>query len=253
DPALGPRSSSGAPCAGRGRGEAPAAPAEGEDQLAAFRGRCPVGDGALELLARQPAEVQSMVISRCCPPEAGARPTTRRCLASVVQAIRGAARRPRQVAASSTGCFWESQELFDGVSGVLSTTVGYTGGDTLRKPTHESVQFGDGHSEANRTEFDPELITYDAPLTHLDRILERTPAPVGLAFARGAQPHTAALQAGTTTQHHSAVWYHDEEQKKALQARARRGAPELHAARMETWHDAERHHQKFYQTGCSVQ
>ncbi|CAK0793091.1 unnamed protein product [Prorocentrum cordatum] len=193
-----------------------------------------------------------MVILRFRPPEEGL-PDYSALLASVVQTITDAARRPRQVATFSTDCFWEPQKLFDGVSGVLSTTVGYTGGNTLAKPTYESVQLGDGHSEAIRIEFDPELITYDALLTHFDRIRERTPAPVGLAIAGGAQPHTATVQAGTKTQHHSAVWYHDEEQKKALQARARRGAREVHAARMETWHDAERHHQKFYQKGCSVQ
>ncbi|CAK0840689.1 unnamed protein product, partial [Prorocentrum cordatum] len=195
--------------------------------------------------------VQSMVISRFRPPEEGL-PDYSGLLASVVQTITDAARRPLQVATFSTGCFWESQ-LFDRVSGVLRTTVGYTGGNTLSKPTHESVQLGDGHSEAIRIEFDPQLITYDELLTHFDRIRKRTPAPVGLAFAGGAQPHTAAVQAGTKTQHHSAIWYHDEEQKKALQARARRGAPEVHAARMETWHDAERYHQKFHQKGCSVQ
>ncbi|CAK0830546.1 unnamed protein product, partial [Prorocentrum cordatum] len=251
DLALG-SSSSGGPYAGCGRGEAPAAPAEGEERLAAFRGRYPVDDGAFELLARQPAQVQSMVIAGFCPPEEGLSDYSA-LLASVVQTITAAARRPRQVATFSTGCFWKSQELFDRVSGVLSTTVGYTGGNTLSKPTYESVQLGDGHSEAIRIEFDPELITYDELLTHFDRIRERTPAPVGLAFAGGAQQHTAALQAGTKAQHLSAVWYHDEEQKKALQERARRGAPEVHAARMETWHDAERHHQKFYQKGCSVQ
>ncbi|CAK0871471.1 unnamed protein product, partial [Prorocentrum cordatum] len=52
--------------------EASAAPAEAErERLAAFRRRYPVGDGIFELLARQPAEVQSAVLSRFCPPEEG--------------------------------------------------------------------------------------------------------------------------------------------------------------------------------------
>ncbi|CAK0845787.1 unnamed protein product [Prorocentrum cordatum] len=52
--------------------EASAAPAEEErERLAAFRRRYPVGDSVFELLARQPAEVQSVVLSRFCPPEEG--------------------------------------------------------------------------------------------------------------------------------------------------------------------------------------
>ncbi|CAK0826795.1 unnamed protein product [Prorocentrum cordatum] len=49
-----------------------AAPADEErERLAAFCRRYPVGDGIFELLARQPAEVQSEVLSRFCPPEEG--------------------------------------------------------------------------------------------------------------------------------------------------------------------------------------
>ena len=138
-----------------------------------------VDHSAFDLLAKQLVEVQFMVISKFCPPEEGLSDYST-LLVLVVQRITNAARRPRHFATFSTGCFWESQRLYDAVSGVLNTTVGYTGGNTTKTPAYESVQLGDGLSEAIRIEFDPELITYDALLTHFDRVRDQTGVPVGL-------------------------------------------------------------------------
>ncbi|CAK0815550.1 unnamed protein product, partial [Prorocentrum cordatum] len=239
-----------APALVRSHQVAPAASTE-EDQLAAFRERYPVDGTAFDLLAKQPVDVKSMVISKFYPPNVMSDYSTM--LTKCVQAITKASRGSLQVATFSTGCFWKSQQLFDAVSGVVNTTVGYTGGNTKREPTHESVQLGDGHSEAIRVEFDPELITYDALLIHFDRIRRLTPAPVGLASAGRAIYHTTARESGTTTQHHSAVWYHNEKQAEVLREHCKQTDPDFHVARMTRWHDAEDYHQKFYQKGCSVQ
>jgi len=54
------------------------------------------------------------------------------------------------------GCFWGAQELLRKRPGIISTRVGYSGGDTPNA-THQN--HGD-HAEAAEVLFDPELISY---------------------------------------------------------------------------------------------
>jgi peptide-methionine (S)-S-oxide reductase len=54
------------------------------------------------------------------------------------------------------GCFWGMQDLFRGYRGVLSTRVGYTGGDV---PNATYRNHG-SHAEAIEIIFDPALISY---------------------------------------------------------------------------------------------
>jgi peptide-methionine (S)-S-oxide reductase len=54
------------------------------------------------------------------------------------------------------GCFWGAQELLRDRDGVISTRVGYTGGDV------PNATYGnhDGHAEAVEVVFDPDRISY---------------------------------------------------------------------------------------------
>jgi len=62
------------------------------------------------------------------------------------------------------GCFWGAERLFWRVSGVYSTAVGYSGGDT-RNPTYEEVCSGfTNHAETVLVVFDPKRVAYDALL-----------------------------------------------------------------------------------------
>src|SRR5437870_2022038 len=64
----------------------------------------------------------------------------------------------RATATFAGGCFWCVQPPFEKLDGVVSTTVGYTGGHTA-KPTYEQVSAGGtGHAESVQIVFDPRRI-----------------------------------------------------------------------------------------------
>ena len=54
------------------------------------------------------------------------------------------------------GCFWGMEDLFRNRPGVISTRVGYTGGD-VPNATYDNH---DGHAEAIEIVFDPDLTSY---------------------------------------------------------------------------------------------
>lgn len=101
------------------------------------------------------------------------------------------------------GCFWGMEELLRAVPGVKETRVGYTGGD-LKNASYELVKKGiTGHAEAVEVTFDPKKISYEDLLAW---------------FFRMHDPTTLNRQGNDVgTQYRSAIFYHDEEQKKAAE------------------------------------
>ncbi len=98
------------------------------------------------------------------------------------------------------GCFWCMQPVYDKLPGVVSTTVGYTGG-TKTDPTYDEVSMGrTGHAEAIEIIYDPTKISYP-------QILD--------AFWRSIDPTSDAGQfADLGPQYRTGIFYHNEDQKR---------------------------------------
>ena len=104
-----------------------------------------------------------------------------------------------QKATFAGGCFWCMQPPYDKLKGVVSTTVGYTGGHK-KNPTYEEVSTGaTGHYEAVEILYDPEKIGYDDILD---------------VFYQSIDPTDGSGQfADKGSQYRTAIFYHDEKQK----------------------------------------
>jgi len=138
------------------------------------------------------------------------------------------------------GCFWCMQAAFEGLPGVVSTTVGYTGG-TTKDPSYQDVGSGaTGHAEAIQVEYDPDKVRYEALLDVFWHNVDPTDSE-GQFCDRG-------------TQYRSAIFYHDEEQKRLAEKSKAEVAKELKVADpivtaivpASPFYRAEEYHQDFY-------
>ena len=64
--------------------------------------------------------------------------------------------KPPETAILAGGCFWGMQDLIRKRAGVISTRVGYTGGET----PHATYRNHGNHAEAIEINFDPEQLSY---------------------------------------------------------------------------------------------
>jgi methionine-S-sulfoxide reductase len=139
-----------------------------------------------------------------------------------------------------SGCFWCTEAMFQNLRGVKSAVSGYSGGKAPN-PSYEQVCAGNtGHAEVVQVTFDPSTISLDDIL----RVFWRTHDPTTL----NRQGHDVG------TQYRSAVFYHNEEQRKIAEAykaqldkSAAFGAPIVtEITPFDKFYPAEDYHQKYY-------
>ena len=138
------------------------------------------------------------------------------------------------------GCFWCVEEAFEKISGVISATSGYTGGNA-DNPTYKQVTSGrTGHAEAVEVIYDPAQITYEQLLD---------------VFWRNVDPTVVDRQfCDVGDQYRTAIFVHDDEQmrlaeasKTALQTSKPFAAPIVTPiVAASAFYPAEDYHQDYY-------
>jgi peptide methionine sulfoxide reductase msrA/msrB len=143
----------------------------------------------------------------------------------------------------ASGCFWGTEYHLQKVPGVISTTVGYTGGD-VENPTYKQVCTDKtGHAEAVEVIYDPSKTTYEqlARLffeTHDFTQLNRQGPDVG-------------------KQYRSGIFYLDEEQKllaaKLVETLKQKGLDvKTELTQAGRFWPAEEYHQDYYKNNGKV-
>ncbi|KIY51045.1 peptide methionine sulfoxide reductase [Fistulina hepatica ATCC 64428] len=154
-----------------------------------------------------------------------------------------------EIATFAGGCFWGVEHIFlkhfppKENKGIISTSVGYTGGiPDAKNPDYKTVCSGStNHAEALRIEFDPNIVSY-ADLVEF--------------FFRTHDPTTLNKQgADTGTQYRSVIFTHSSEQEstaKKIMAEVQakhftpKGKPIVTEIRpADKWWDAETYHQLY--------
>ena len=136
------------------------------------------------------------------------------------------------------GCFWGVEYYFQKIPGVISTTVGFMGGEKPL-PTYEEVSTQDtGYAETIEVVFDPEKVNYEdlAKLffeIHDPTELNRQGPDIG-------------------SQYRSAVFYSDDAQKEAaeklIQLLRDKGLDvKTIVEPATTFYPAEEYHQRYYE------
>ncbi len=159
-----------------------------------------------------------------------------------------------ELAIFAGGCFWCMESPFDKLPGVISVTVGYSGGKE-QNPTYQQVSAGGtGHAEAVQIRFDPGKISYS-------KLLER--------FWHNIDPTVKDRQfCDSGHQYRSAIFYRNDSQRKLAEESKKRVEREKpFPAPLVTeivpagpFYPAEEYHQhyyrknplryKYYRTGC---
>lgn len=146
-----------------------------------------------------------------------------------------------EIATFAAGCFWGIEHNFQQIKGVLSTRVGYTGGD-IKNPTYQLVCTGKtGHAESIEITFDPSVVSYKELLEQFFSLHDPT------------QINRQGPDIGT--QYRSVIFYQSQSQKEAAEAfikeaenskRFRRPIA-TKIAPTDVFYIAEEYHQDYYE------
>lgn len=158
--------------------------------------------------------------------------------------------RKTEKATFAAGCFWGVEAAFREVEGVVSTSVGYTGG-TTEDPTYEEVcSDRTGHAEAVEVIYDPEVVSYEELID---------------VFWSIHDPTTKNRQGPDVgSQYRSAIFYHNPEQRAAALARVGKlqrsglydGEIVTEIVPASEFYRAEEYHQRYFEKhgrrGCRI-
>jgi peptide-methionine (S)-S-oxide reductase len=140
------------------------------------------------------------------------------------------------------GCFWCMEKPFDTLPGVVSTTSGYTGGQTVN-PSYRQVSSGKtGHAESVQVVYDPAQVGYE-------KLLD--------VFWHNVDPLDAGGQfCDRGTQYRSSIFVSDEPQRK-LAEQSKQGLEKSGIQPIATqivsageFYPAEDYHQNYYETNA---
>jgi peptide-methionine (S)-S-oxide reductase len=145
-----------------------------------------------------------------------------------------------ETATLAGGCFWCLEAVFEQLRGVSKVQSGYSGGH-VPKPSYEAVCTGTtGHAEVVQVTFDPAVLSFRDLL--------------GVFFTLH-DPTTLNRQGGDVgTQYRSAIFYHDEEQRREAEAVKRELEAEhvfdesivTEIVPLEAFYPAEEYHREYY-------
>ncbi|MEM6359758.1 MAG: peptide-methionine (S)-S-oxide reductase MsrA [Bacteroidota bacterium] len=145
-----------------------------------------------------------------------------------------------KTATLGAGCFWCIEAVFQRIAGVTEVVSGYTGGK-VKDPTYREICGGrTGHAEVAQITFDPSIVSFEEILevfwvSHDPTTLNRQGADIG-------------------TQYRSAIFYHNEEQKKIAE-RSKKVLDEskvyndpviTEITELDTFYKAEDYHQNYF-------
>lgn len=145
-----------------------------------------------------------------------------------------------ETATLGAGCFWCVEAVFDDLNGVEDVISGYSGGHT-ENPTYREVCEGTtGHAEVAQIKFDPNVISFKDILR---------------VFFSVHDPTTLNRQGNDIgTQYRSAVFYHNEQQKRDAEEVIKEIADEriyddpivTEVTPFEKFWSAENYHQEYF-------
>jgi len=146
-----------------------------------------------------------------------------------------------QEATFGGGCFWGVEDAFRQINGVISTAVGYSGGD-FENPSYEDVCADiTGHAEVVRVEYDENKVSFEELLDtfwniHNPTTLNRQGPDIGV-------------------QYRSVIFYHSKEQeisakasrKKLEESKKHQNPIVTEILPAKTFYRAEEYHQQYFQ------
>lgn len=146
----------------------------------------------------------------------------------------------KQTAVFAGGCFWGTQSVFERVKGVVSTTVGYSGGSSDTATYDQVSSETSGHAESVKVVYDPSKITYGQLLR--------------IFFSVAHDPTQLNRQGPDVgTSYRSVIFYGNDEQRKLSEAYIKQldaahvfGGPIVtQVVPLKAFYDAESYHQHY--------